>query len=86
MFPLLFTTEVSPIFPKVLQAIQFGLIDKCLFQKHRLHLFHTFLSILDVGMKTTGTKISYSVSALRSLHVRLQTQDVISNNGNRSCG
>lgn len=74
MLPLLFTTEVSSVLSEVLQAIQFCLIDKCFFQNHRLSQLHVFLCILDTELKTKTTKISYAISALRSLCDRLQTR------------
>lgn len=82
MFPLLFTTKVSPVLSEVLQAIQFCLIDKCFSPKHRLSQLHAFLCILDTGLKTKNTKIFYAISTLRSSCNRLQTEDIISNNGN----
>ena len=74
MFPLLFTTEMSSVLSEVLQAIQFCLIDKCFFQKHRLSQLHSFLCIFDTELKTKNTKISYAISALRSLCNRVQTR------------
>lgn len=74
MFPLLFTPEMSSVLSEVLQAIQFCLIDKCFFQKHRLSQLHSFLCILDTELKTKNTKISYAISALRSLCNRVQTR------------
>jgi len=61
-FPWLLTTVGSSLLPKVLQAIRLSLIDECLFQKHRLYLFHAFLRALDTGLKTPHT-----VSVLRSV-------------------
>lgn len=67
MFPLLFTTEVSSVLSEVLQAIQFCLIDKCFFQKHRLNQLYAFPCILGTGLKTKNTKICYAICTLRSL-------------------
>lgn len=86
MFPLFFTTKVSSVLSEVLQAIQFCKIDKCYFQKYRLSQLHAFLCIVDTGLKTNNTKISYAISILRSLCDGLQTEDIISNNGNSVCG
>lgn len=73
MLSLLFTTEMSSVLSEVLQATQFRLIDKCFFQKHRLSQLPAFLCILDTELKTKNAKISYAISALRSLCNRVQT-------------